>query len=161
MSEVCNTYANADFLIELTKYLYTRQLTLLLHLRKLCSLHHRIFEKHPFFTSCLLVFTLDEVRNNQKNPEIPSNLAKYQYFTQGRFIFASFRNKVVTLHRKSFSKHPLFTTFSLVLTVSEVCNTSNKYLLPCKSVTKIFLQKTSINASSFQQKFCVLHSKRF
>ena len=43
---------------------------------------------------------------------------------------ASFEKKVVTIHCKPFRKHPLFSTFSLFLTVGETCNSSNKYWLP-------------------------------
>ena len=50
-----------------------------------------------------------------------------------------YRKKIGGLHREHFSKHPYFTPFSLFLTVSEVCNISNKYWLPNKSATKIFV----------------------
>ena len=44
----------------------------------------------------------------------PNNLAKYQYFYTRNFIsLRHFEKKIRALHRKRFSKHPLFTTFSL------------------------------------------------
>ena len=64
--------------------------------------------------------------------------------------------KIGVLHCKSFSKHPLFTTFSLFLKVSEVCNISNKCWFPNKSVNKIFLHKTPYTAQS-----CALDHRRF
>ena len=70
---------------------------------------------------------MDEVCNISSKKQPPSNLAKYQYFYKRFYIPLSFRNKVGALNRKSFSKHPFFTTFSLFLTVNEVCNISNKY----------------------------------
>ena len=42
------------------------------------------------------------------------------------------------LHRKRFSNRSLFITFSLLLTVSEVCNISNKYWHTNKSVKNCF-----------------------
>ena len=51
---------------------------------------------------------------------------------------SSFVKKVGTLYHKSFWKHPLFITFSLFSTVSEVYNISNKYWLPNKSSRKHF-----------------------
>ena len=46
------------------------------------------------------------------------------------------------------------TSFSLFLTVSEVCNIANKYWLPNKWTTNIFLHKTPYTALSFQKKMC-------
>ena len=54
-----------------------------------------------------------------------NNFAKYQYFyTRDYISLRYFEKKLV--HRKSFSNHPFFTTFSLFLKISEVCNTSSK-----------------------------------
>ena len=65
----------------------------------------------------------------------------------------SLRKKVGNLHSKRSPKHPLFTTFSLFLTVNEVCNISNKYWLPNKSAKKILLHKTHYTPLSFQKKY--------
>ena len=46
--------------------------------------------------------------------------------------------KTGAFYRKSYQKHPLFTTFSLFSTVLEMWNFSNKYWLPDKSVKKSF-----------------------
>ena len=65
----------------------------------------------------------------------------------------SFRKKIGALCRKRFSENPLFTTFSLSLTVSEVC---------IKIIgLKLFLHKTPDTATSFQQKNCSLHWTSF
>ena len=61
-------------------------------------------------------------------------------FTQDTLYPSFISKKIGTLHREHFSKHPHFTLFSLFLTVSEVCNISNKYWLPNKSATKTFLR---------------------
>ena len=47
-------------------------------------------------------------------------------------------------------KYSLFTKFPLLFKVSEVCNISNKCLLPSKSANKIFLNKTPCTPPSFQ-----------
>ena len=47
-------------------------------------------------------------------------------FTQETLYSSFISKKIGALHRKRFSKHPLFTTFSLILTESEVCVISNK-----------------------------------
>ena len=68
------------------------------------------------------------------------------------FILPSFqkkKKKIGALHPKTFSKHTLFTTFSLFLTVNEVYNISNKYCSPNKLPKKIFLRKTPYTAPSF------------
>ena len=45
-------------------------------------------------------------------------------------LYPSFScKKIVALYRKSFLKRSLFTNFSLLLKVSQVCNILNKYLL--------------------------------
>ena len=81
--------------------------------------------------------------------QTPNNLAKYQYFYTRHFISLRHFEKNGALHCKLFSKHPLFTTFSLFLKVSEVCNISSKCWLPNKSANKIFLQKTPYTPSFF------------
>ena len=100
---------NADFLInQLTKYFYTRQLNFLLHF--------------------LLVLAVDEMSCISQKYQPPNNLAKHQYFYTRDFIsLLHFGKKIGALHRKRFSKHPLFTTFSIFLKVSEVCIISSKY----------------------------------
>ena len=59
-------------------------------------------------------------------------------FTQDTLYPSFISKKIGTLHREHFSKHPHFTLFSLFLTVSEVCNISNKCWRPNKSATKIY-----------------------
>ena len=71
------------------------------------------------------------------------------------------QKKFSSLHPKSFSKHPLFTTFPLFFTVTEVCNISNKCKLLNKSATKIFLHKTPDTVPLWHQKICALHCKIF
>ena len=75
------------------------------------------------------------------------------------YISPSFwkKKKNGPLHRQRFSKHQLFTIFSLSLTVSEVCNISNKCSLPNKSANKIFSHKTPYSPLTFQKKICTLH----
>ena len=60
--------------------------------------------------------------------------------------------KIGTVHRKRFTEHPLFTTFSLFLKVSDICNISSKCWLLNKSANKIFLHKTPYNPLLIQKK---------
>ena len=94
MSEVCNFIIN-----QLTKYLYTRQLTSLFYFKKKDLSIAESFRNIQFLLH-LPVFTLDKVCfiSNKHEPRI---------------------------HRKHFSKHLHFTSFSLFLTGNGVCNISN------------------------------------
>ena len=117
-------------------------MTLLLHSKKRnCTLRPRIFQKHPLFITCLLVFTVDELCNVSNKSQPPSNLAKYQYFYKRELItllyFENFRNT---------SFYHIFTT------VSEVCNIPNKYWLPNKW-DKIFYTKHLILLLHSNKKF--------
>ena len=57
----------------------------------------------------------------------PYDLAKRQHFYTRDFIsLIYFEKKIGALHRKRFTEHPLFTTFSLFLKVSDICNISSK-----------------------------------
>ena len=96
MSEVCNFIIN-----QLTKYLYTRQLTSLFYFKKKDLSIAESFRNIQFLLH-LPVFTLDKVCfiSNKQEPRI---------------------------HRKHFSKHLHFTSFSLFLTGNGVCNISNTY----------------------------------
>ena len=130
--------------------------------KKICALHRRCFYKHPLFTTFLIVFTVDEVCYISNKHQTLNNLAIYQYFYKRDFIsLRHFEKKIGALHRKSFSKHPLFTTFSLFLKMSDVCNISSKCWLHNKSAKKLFLHKTPYTPSLFQTKFCALHCRIF
>ena len=59
--------------------------------------------------------------------------------------------KIGAMHHKRFSKHPLFTKFSLFLIVSDVCNISNKYRLPHKLAKKCFYARGLTYSISFQK----------
>ena len=78
-------------------------------------------------------------------------MSKTSIFLHERlYISTSSRKKLCALHCKSFSKQPLFTSFSLILKVREVCNISSKCWLPNKSADKIFSHKTSYTSPLFQ-----------
>ena len=51
-------------------------------------------------------------------------------FTQDTLNCSLFQLKICALHRRSFQKDRLFTTFLPLFTVDEVCNISNKYRSP-------------------------------
>ena len=104
----------------------------------------------------VLVFTMDEVCYISNKYLIPNNLAKHQYFyVRDLKPFLHLRKKLA-LPIVNVLKHPLFTTFSLFLKMSEVCNISSKCWMPNKSVTNMFLHKTFETNPSFQQKKNVL-----
>ena len=116
---------NTDFLTnQPNKYFYTRSIHPSYISKQICALQQRSIYQRPLFTTFLLVFTEDKVRNISNKYQPPSNLAKCQCFYTRNFIFF--------LHRKRSSKHPLFITLLLLLTVGEVCNISNKNWLPNK-----------------------------
>ena len=95
--------------------------------KKVCALQRRCFYKRPLFTTFLIDFTVDEVCYISNKHQTLNNLAIYQYFYTRDFIsLRHFEKKIGALHRKRFSKHPLFTTFSLFLKMSDVCNISSK-----------------------------------
>ena len=120
--------------------------------KKTCALRRTCFQKHPLFTTFLLVFAVDELCYISNKYQPPNNLAKYQYFGTRDFISRfHFEKKNCTLHRKRFWKHPLFTTFSPFLTGGEVFNTSSKCWLPNESANKIFLRKTLYSPPLFQK----------
>ena len=123
--------------------------------KKICTLHRRIFWKHPLFTTFLLVLTVDEVY------QPPNNLATSIILSKRLYKPLSFRTKVGARHRKHFSKHPLFTTFSLVLKISEVCNISDKCWLLSKSANKMLLQKAPYTPPLFQKNFVLSIAESF
>ena len=158
---------NAGFLKnQLTKYFYIRHLNPCYlkkkKKKKNCTLHRRIFQKRQFFTTFLVFLTVDEVCYiSNKNQPFSNNLAKRQYFYTRDFIsLLHFERKFALLIAKSFRKHPLFTTFSLFLTVHNVCNiqiNTNFFL----NQLKIFLHKASLALHSIQERNCALHHKSF
>ena len=111
------------------------------------------------FYSIFTSFTVDELCYISNKYQPLNNLAKHQYFHTRDLYLSFISKKIGTLHRKSFSKHPLFTTFLLFLKVSEVCNISSKCWLPNKSANKAFSHKTPYTRPLFQIKICVLHRR--
>ena len=70
---------------------------------------------------------MDEVCKITNKNQSPSGLAKYHNFCTGDPIsFLHFEKTIGALHRKTFLKRPLFTTFSQFLKGREACNISNK-----------------------------------
>ena len=55
-------------------------------------------------------------------------------------IYLSLTKPIGALHRKCFTKNPLFITLSLFLIVTKVWYISNNYWIPKKSVKNIFTQ---------------------
>ena len=93
--------------------------------KRIGSLHHKRFSKHPLFSTFSLFLTMNMVRNISNTDFIINQLKNV--FTQEK-LQAPFisQKEICTLHCRSVLKHPLFTTFLLVFTVDEVCNISNK-----------------------------------
>ena len=154
---------NADFLInQLTKYFYTRHLTLVLYFKRkfrspsLNTLKISIF--YSIFTSFHSGWGVLYFQRNTNFVIIEWNINN---FAQETLYLPFIFEKIGSVRRKHFSKHPLFTPISLFSTESEVCNIPNEYWLPNKSATKISLHKTPYTALSFQQKVCALNHERF
>ena len=155
---------NAGFLKnQLTKYFYIRHLNpFYLKKKKNCTLHRRMFQKRQFFTTFLVFLTVDEVCYIlNKNQPFSNNLAKRQYFYTRDFIsLLHFERKFALLIAKSFRKHPLFTTFSLFLTVRNVCNIQINTNFFINYLENIFTQDT-FSPPSIQGRNCALHHKSF
>ena len=81
-------------------------------------------------------------------------------FTQEILYPSIIWKKLALSIANAFLKHPLFTTFSLFLKGSEVCNISNKSWLPNNSANKIFLHKKPYTRPLLQ-KNCALHVRIF
>ena len=118
--------------------------------KKTCGLHCTSFQKHPLFTTFLLVFAVDELCRISNKYQPPNNLAKYQNFDTRDFLsLLHFGKKIALSIANVFRNIHFFTTFSSFLTVSEVCNTSSKCWLSNKSANKIFLYKIHYTLPSF------------
>ena len=73
--------------------------------------------------------------------------SKISIFLHKSFIsLLYFEKEIGGLHCKHIWKHPLFTIFSLFLTVAEIFKISSKYSLPHKSVKNIFTQDSSYSS---------------
>ena len=118
---------SANFLINQLKNIFTQD-TWHCSFMKSKSVHSpsQNLLKTSILTPFLLVFTAVEVCNITNKNRSPGNLAKYQYFYKIDLISFLHFGKNWRSPSQKVSKHPLFTTFSLFLKVSEVCNISNK-----------------------------------
>ena len=93
----------------------------------------------------------------QINTDLLKIFQNFNNFTQGA-LYSSFISKKSCCFP---SKHRLSTTFSLFLTISEVCNNSNKYWLPNKLAKNMFLHKTTYIPPSFQENFALSIAEAF
>ena len=73
-------------------------------------------------------------------------------FTQDTLYLSFISKKIGAFHCKRFPKHIPFTTFSLFLKVSEVCNTSSKCGLPNNSANKVLLHTKPYTSPLFKRK---------
>ena len=150
---------NEDFLInQLTKYFYTRHLTPLLYSKKIAlpsqnlletsTLYHIFTSFHSRWVVCCI--------SNKYQP--PNNIAKHKYFYTRDFISLFHFDKILALSIAKVFETSSYYHISL-LTVSEVCNISNKHYLVNKSSAKeTFFHKASYTLPSFQNK-CALHCR--
>ena len=91
------------------------------------------------FYHILIFFTAEEVFNISSKYWSLKKLPTHWYFYIRNFITLLYLEKTIdVLHRKCFSNRLLFITFSLLVTVSEVYNISNKYWHTNKSVKNCF-----------------------
>ena len=124
--------------------------------KKLCALDRRMFCKGPLFTTFLVFLTVDEVCYiSNKNQPFSNNLAKRQYFYTRDFIsLLHFERKLALFIAKPFRKHPLFTTFSLFLTVRNVCNIQINTDFFINQLKNIFTQDTFSPSFDSRKKLC-------
>ena len=130
------------------KSCYTWHFTPLFNIEKIYALDRRSFQKHPLFTTFLLVFTVGEVSNISRKYWPPKKLSKILIFSHKRPSL-HFQKKISFLYRKGNSKHPLFTTF---LIVSEIWYFSNKYWLSNKSADKNIFTQVILHPCFISQK---------
>ena len=152
MREVSNVSIDTDFLINLLKnYFYTRQLTLLLYSNNNVVFSiAKVFRNIIFLTHFSYFWLWVRCGMFQINTDLLVIYWIINIFTQETLYPSIICEKIGSLHCKRFMKYSLFTKFPLLLKVSEVCNISNKCLLPSKSANKIFLNKTPCTPPSFQ-----------
>ena len=94
------------------------------------ALYCRSFQKHSLFTTFLLVFTVVKMCNILNKYWPPDKLAKYFFFYTRGLLYLRHSEKNWSSPLRKFFKNLLFSTFSLFLTVSEVCNNlKHTYLL--------------------------------
>ena len=101
--------------------------------------------------------------------QINTNFQIYQqkiFLRKLPYIPPSLRKKFLLsiaeiLHRKRFSRHPLFTIFPLFLTVSEVCSISNKYLISYKWAKKCFYKETLRPSYISKKSLCSTSGEKF
>ena len=157
--EVCNISSKCWLLNKVANKIFLRKTsyTLALFHRKSCALHSGNLLKTSTFYHVLSSFDIAWVCYISYKYQLPNNLGKYQYFYKRDFVSLLHFEKIGALHRQSFSKHPLFTSFSLFLKVSEVCNISSKCWLPNKfSLSQKTLRSPSQNlfkTSTFYHSF--------
>ena len=128
-----------------------------LFLKKIALPSHNLLETSTFYHS----FTSFHSRwvlcciSNKYQPL--NNIAKHQYFYTRDFISLFHFDKILAL---SIAK--VFETSSIyhisLLTVSEVCNISNKHYLVNKSANETFFHKAPYTLPPFQNK-CAFHCR--
>ena len=120
---------NADFLTnQLRKNFKAKHLRLFLHSNKKCLLSiPQVFRSNHFLPHGNWFSKRISCTIFQINTDLLVVTKTLIILHKRLYIPPLFREKPGVLYRKRFLKHPLFTTFSLFLKVSEVCNTSNKH----------------------------------
>ena len=154
MDEVCyisNEYQPPNNLAKY-QYFHTKNFLSLLHLeKKWHSPSWKFLETSTFYPMSTNFHSGWDVQYFKYIPTSWYYTKTFIFLHKTLYIPSSFGKKNDDIHRKSFLKHPLCTTFSLFWKVSEVCNILNKCWLPNKSVNKIFLNKTSYTPPLLQK----------
>ena len=109
---------------------------------KVGALRRKHFSKHPLFTFSLFL-TVSEMGNILNKCWHPDKSAWKYFYTRHLTLLLHFNKKNCALHRRIYQKHQRFTTFSLVFTVDDVCNISNKDQPPSNSAKyQYFIHET-------------------
>ena len=120
------------------------------------SFRNILFLQHFYQFSQQMRCTIVEINTNlliiQRNINI---------FTGGTFYPSFIFKKIGALHRKHFSKHPLFTTFSLFLTVNEfaIFQINADFLI--NQLEKYFYTTHLTLFLHSNKKICTLHRRSF
>ena len=140
-------------------YFYTRDFISLLHFKQKFTISIAEFFRNIDRNKFLVFSTVDEVCYISNKYQPPYNLEKRQYFHTIDFISLFYSEKKLALSIPNVLRTSTFTTFSLFLEVSDICNISSKCRLLNKSANKTFLHKAPYTFPLLQIKICALHCK--
>ena len=130
--EICNVSNKYQLVSNLAKqYFYTRDFISLLHFRKVGTLHHKRFSKHPLFTVFSRFWTVSEACNISNKYWLLNKSPRKTFFHKTPFASPFFKNVVFSIAEVSRSIYflPFFISKKkLLLSIAELFR--NTHFLP-------------------------------